>query len=76
MPEELESQLAVRLSIVVRFLAIASIVMFCLPFVGIALGIAGLLASYRTGQWPKKRSIVGIVLNLPLTAFALYGLAT
>ncbi len=52
-----------RVSIIVQFLAVASVVLFCAPFVGLVLGAIGLLTSYRTGGWPKRLSLIGIGLS-------------
>jgi hypothetical protein len=49
-PDELDRHLYRRVSIVVKFLAVASVLVSCIPFAGLGLGVAGLIASYRTGS--------------------------
>lgn len=61
--DELTEHLTPRVSIVVKFLAIASVVLFLVPFVGLVLGGVGLLASYHSGSWTKRVSLIGVGLS-------------
>ncbi len=61
--DELIPHLYTRVSVVVKFLAIASIVFFLFPFVGFVFGGIGLLASKHTGGWTKRVSLIGFVLS-------------
>ena len=74
--DELEDHLHKRVSIIVSVLAVASVLLFCAPFLGLALAVISLLVSYRTGGWPKWASLVGVVLSLPVSGFALYAVLT
>jgi hypothetical protein len=70
-PDELDRHLHRRVSLVAKFLAVASVLVSCFPFVGLGLGVAGLVASYRTGGWVKVVSIIGIVIGTLSSAFAI-----
>lgn len=70
--DELDAHLHERVSIIVKFLALASLVLFCVPFVGLIIGLSALLASYRTGGWPRAVSVIGVLLSLVLTSVVLY----
>lgn len=67
-PGELENHLFPRVSFITKFVALASVLVSCIPFVGLGLGVAGFLASRRTGGWVKVASLVGIVLGVLVTA--------
>lgn len=67
-PDELDHCLYRRVSLVVKFLALASVLLSCVPFVGLGLGVAGLVASYRTGGWIKVASLVGIAIGALVSA--------
>ncbi len=69
-PDELDRHLYRRVSVVVKFLALASVLVFCIPFVGLGLGVAGLVGSYRTGGWVKVVSIVGITIGALVSTIA------
>jgi hypothetical protein len=62
-PDELDRHLHHRVSLIVKSMAVASLFFFCIPFVGIGLGIVGLVGSRRAGGWIKVVSIIGIVLG-------------
>ena len=64
--DELITYLVPRVSIVVYFLAIASVLLFCMPVVGLVLGIAGLVGSWKSGGLAYRLSISGIVLTVLL----------
>ena len=68
----MERFLSYRLSFVYKALAILSVLLFCAPFLSLPLAIISLVASYRSGGWPKVVSIVGIVMAMPLTALIVY----
>jgi hypothetical protein len=60
--EELTPHLKKPVSFVVKFIALASLLLFWVPLVGFALSVIGLLASYWTGGWPKRVSLIALVL--------------
>jgi predicted RNA-binding Zn-ribbon protein involved in translation (DUF1610 family) len=62
-PDEIDRHVYQRVSIIVKFMAVASVLVFCVPFVGLGFGIAGFVASKRTGGWVKAVSLIGIVLG-------------
>jgi hypothetical protein len=70
--DELDKHLRPRISIIVKFFALASVLLFCVPLVGIVLGLIGLVASYRTGGWPKAVSLIGTILSCAASGFFLY----
>ncbi len=72
---ELQPWLYQRVSIIAKFIALASILLFCAPFVGLALGIIGLIMNFRSGGWPRAVSIVAIVLAAPITLFTIFAVA-
>jgi hypothetical protein len=61
--DELNAHFCVRESFVAKFLAIAGVVMFFFPFVGLALAGFGLLMNWKTGGWPKRVSFIGVALS-------------
>jgi predicted small integral membrane protein len=69
--DELDAHVFQRMSIVVKFLALASVLLACVPFLGLGFGLFGFWSSYRTGGWVKVVSIVGIVLSTLGTTFML-----
>ena len=73
-PGGLQPWLFPRVSIIAKFIALASILLFCAPVVGLGLGVAGLIMNFRSGGWPKVVSIVAIVLSLPVTLLGIVGL--
>lgn len=62
-PDEIDRHLTPRVSIVIKFMALAGALLFFLPFVSLGFGIAGYVASQRTGGWVKVASLIGIVLG-------------
>lgn len=74
--DELEGHWHNRVSIIIPVLAVASVLLFCAPFVGLALGVISLLVSYRTGGWPKWARRAGVVLSLPVSVFTLDSVLT
>jgi hypothetical protein len=75
-PEELDKHLHPRVSIIVKVLAVASVLVFCAPFVGLIFGGIALLATYKTGGWPRVVSIIGIVLSALVHGYFLYEILT
>lgn len=63
-PDELDRHVYQRVSLIIKFMAVASIFVFCIPFVGLGFGIVGFVASRRTGGWVKVVSLIGIVLGV------------
>jgi hypothetical protein len=68
---ELRPWLYQRGSLVATFIALASILLFFAPLVGLVLGIIGLAMNYKSGGWPKVASIVAIVLAALVTLYAI-----
>lgn len=62
-PDEIDRHLNPRVSLVIKFMALASIAVFCIPFVGLGFGLAGFFATRRTGGWVKVASLIGVVLG-------------
>jgi len=73
--DELVCFLAGRVSLVSRFLAIVSILLFWVPLVGLALSVCALLANRRTIGWPKAVSIVATVLAAIFTGIGVIALS-
>jgi hypothetical protein len=67
--EELTPHLRQRVSIVVKVLAMASLLMFFIPVFGLILSGIGLLVSYRVGGWPKRVSLIGLGLSVISSIF-------
>lgn len=65
--DELTDHLTPKVSVVVKFLAIASVVLFLVPFIGLVMGGAALLASYHSGSWTKRVSLIGVGLSSVVT---------
>jgi len=61
--DELSYYLTGYISIVARFLAIASLLLFWAPAIGLVLGISAVLANLRTVGWPRMMSWVGAILS-------------
>jgi hypothetical protein len=72
--DELKPWLYERVSIIAKFIALASLLLICMPFVSLVLGIIGLAMNFRSGGWPKSFSIAAIALNAPVTLFCVYAL--
>ena len=71
-PEELDRHLYRRVSIVTKVMALASVLVFCIPFVSLGFGVGGLVGSYRTGGWVKVVSIIGITIGVIVSAFTIF----
>ncbi len=62
-PDELDQHVYHRVSLIIKFMALASVLVFCIPFVGLGFGVAGFIGSRRAGGWVKVVSIIGIVIG-------------
>jgi hypothetical protein len=70
--DQLGQHLHARTSIIVQFLAVASLLLSCAPVVGLVLGLIALLASLKAGGWPLWLSIAGTTISsLVLLAFGI-----
>jgi hypothetical protein len=74
--DELKPWLYERVSIIAKFIALAALLLICMPFVSLILGIIGLAMNFRSGGWPRTLSILGIALNAPVTLFCMYAMLT
>ncbi len=45
-------------------MAVASVLVFCIPFVGLSFGIVGLVETKQKGGWLKVFSVIGIALGV------------
>ena len=68
--EALSHYLVGRVSLVGKFLALASVVLCWVPIVGLVLGIVGILVNLRTVGWPRTLSWIGTGLSALLTMAA------
>jgi hypothetical protein len=64
---DLEPWLYERVSIVAKFMALASLLLACFPIVGLGCGVIGLIMNFKSGGWPRTLCVVGIVINTPIT---------
>ena len=60
--DELEPHMYERISLVTKFMTLASVFLFCVPFVSLPFALVGFFASRRAGGWVKMTSIVGMAL--------------
>jgi hypothetical protein len=60
---EVSPYLSHEVSFVVKFLAIASILLFIAPIVGLVLAVLTVILSLRSGGWPRTLGIVALVLS-------------
>ena len=67
-PDELAKALSVRESFVGQVVAVLGLLLCWLPFVGLGLGLLGMLLNLRSAKWPRTLSqiatIVGIIVSL------------
>ena len=68
-PERVSEYLSSEVSFVVKFLAIASIVMSIFPVVNFAMVLLAFLLTMKSGGWPKTASKIGFVLSCLVTLF-------
>ena len=61
--EQIEWYLNARVSMVNGFLAIASVVLFCTPVIGLVLGICAMVACRKSRGWPYRVGLIGVVLT-------------
>jgi len=61
--DDLSHHLSGRVYLVSKFLAIAGVLLCWMPFVGLGIGIAGVLANLRTVGWPRTMSWIGTILS-------------
>jgi hypothetical protein len=73
---ELSPYLSYEVSLVVKFLAIASILLFVAPIVGLVLAILTVLLSLKSGGWPRTLGVVALVLSGIVTMAFILILAT
>jgi transcription elongation factor Elf1 len=67
---DLDLLLTRKVSFVVKFLALASLLLFWAPIVGLTLSVIALACSFRKGGWTKTMSFVSVLLSgLVTTAF-------
>ena len=66
--DDLSQHLVHHVSIIKKFLALASVLLCWAPFVGLVMGCISLAVNWRTTGWPKTLSYVGIGANALLTA--------
>lgn len=65
-PEEAERHLFHRVSLVAKAIAVASVALFgCLPL-GLPLGVAAMVMNRRSGGWPFRAGLLGVVLTVLL----------
>lgn len=57
--EALEPYLVARVPLICQFLAVASVLLFFFPIVGLAMGVIAVLANLKTAGWPKIVSWIG-----------------
>ncbi len=66
-PQQLDRILVKRASFLVKFFALAGLLLFWAPMIGLVLAVVGLLGSARSGGWPKKVSIAATILAALVT---------
>jgi hypothetical protein len=66
--DELGPHLQQRVSFIVKFLVVVSLLLFFVPIVGLVMGLIALIATYRTGGWLKRLSLIGLVLSALVTS--------
>jgi hypothetical protein len=65
-PGVIADQLYDRVSVIAKALAVLAALLFCLPFVGLGLGIAGLVADRRARGWPFRLSALAVAAHVLL----------
>ena len=63
-PQELSEELSLRNVFIAKVAAIASLLLFFMPFLGTMLAVVALIKSYRTSGWVRTVSIISLVLSL------------
>ncbi len=66
--DDLSQHLVHHVSIINKFLALASVLLCWVPFVGLLLGCISLAVNWRITGWTKKLSYIGIGASAVLTA--------
>ena len=66
--DDLSQHLVHHISIVNKFLALSSLLLCWIPFVGLLLGCISLAVNWRTTGWTKTLSYIGIGASALLTA--------
>ena len=62
-PDAAERHIFERVSFVVKFLAVVSLVLFTVPIVGLVLGIITTVMSRRTRGWPYRLGLISLALG-------------
>jgi hypothetical protein len=73
---ELEAHLWDPTAAKVKLVAIAGLLLFCFPFIGLVMSLLAFIFSFRSGGWPKVVSLIGTVLSLVISALTVYALLT
>jgi hypothetical protein len=72
---DVSQYLSYEISFVVKFLAIASILLAIVPIVGLVLAILTVSLSLKSGGWPKTVGIIALVLSGIVTTATVVALA-
>jgi len=58
-------------SVIGQVLAILCVVLFCVPLIGLGIGIGAILTNFRTRGWPRTLAWVGAGLGLAVTVLSI-----
>jgi hypothetical protein len=67
-PEQLESVLAFRLSLVARATALLAVLTCLFPWVGFGMALLATLINWRTRGWPRLASRIALAVSVVVTA--------
>ena len=65
-PEQTDYHLFIRVSIIVKTLAVAGFLLFPCPVVSLVLGTMAAALSWRAGGWPPRVALLAVTLNVLL----------
>ncbi len=66
---DLEPHLYQRVSFVIKFLTVAGVLLFFVPFLPLAFGLTGFFAARKAGGWVKVTSIGVIIVSTVTSLF-------
>jgi hypothetical protein len=74
-PEELIGRIYFRTTFLQKALAVIALFVAIFPMVGFVMSLIAVVANWQTRTWPKRISVIALVLSIPLMLFLGIGLA-
>jgi hypothetical protein len=74
-PEELIGRIYFRTTFLQKALAVIALFVAIVPLVGFVMSLIAVVANWKTRTWPKRISMIALVLSIPLMLFLGIGLA-